>query len=267
MRFASNDWALILGGSSGFGLASAKKLAREGMNLCLVHRDLRGAMARVEPEFEAIRALGPRLIALNLDALSPEGLQKTLATLGDALGQTGKVRLVLHSIAHGNLKPLTGDGPVLEDEDVARTVFAMGTSLLTWVRALHAGGHFAPDARVLSMTSEGSRLAWPGYAAVSAAKASLEAISRSIAVELAPFGVRCNVIQAGVTDTPALRRIPGSEAMKALAMRRNPMGRLTRPEDVADVVALLASPEAAWINGAVVTVDGGESIASLKGDL
>ena len=60
MGFSRSDWALILGGSSGFGLATAHKLAAHGMSLCLVHRDRRGAMARIEPEFEAIRATGVR---------------------------------------------------------------------------------------------------------------------------------------------------------------------------------------------------------------
>jgi NAD(P)-dependent dehydrogenase (short-subunit alcohol dehydrogenase family) len=139
----------------------------------------------------------------------------------------------------------------------------MGTSLLTWVQAVFARGLFAGDARVLGLTSEGNQVAWRGYAAVSAAKVALEAVARSIAVEFAPHGIRANVIQAGVTDTPALRMIPGHERMLEVAAARNPGGRLTRPEDVAEVVCLLATPEAAWINGAIVPVDGGERIASL----
>ncbi len=151
----------------------------------------------------------------------------------------------------------------LEDEDMIRTVYAMGTSLLTWTQDLLARGMFAADARVLGMTSEGNEVAWKGYAAVAAAKVALESVSRSIAVEMAHFGIRSNIVQAGVTDTAALRMIPGSDHLKAQARTRNPFGRLTTPEDVANVIYLLSLPEAAWINGAIIRVDGGEHISGL----
>jgi NAD(P)-dependent dehydrogenase (short-subunit alcohol dehydrogenase family) len=83
---------------------------------------------------------------------------------------------------------------------------------------------------------------------------------RAMALELAPYGIRSNVLQPGISDTPALRLIPGSAHMKAAARKRNPFGRLTTPEDVADVVCLLSTEEARWINGAIVRVDGGEHI-------
>jgi NAD(P)-dependent dehydrogenase (short-subunit alcohol dehydrogenase family) len=144
---------------------------------------------------------------------------------------------------------------------MARTIYSMGTSLLTWVQRLWAAGLFGADARVIGLTSEGNEVAWRGYAAVAAAKSALESVSRAIAVEFAPYGIRSNIIQAGVTDTPALRLIPGSARMKAGARLRNPFGRLTTPGDVADVVYLLSLDEAAWINGALIRADGGEHIA------
>jgi NAD(P)-dependent dehydrogenase (short-subunit alcohol dehydrogenase family) len=150
---------------------------------------------------------------------------------------------------------------VLEDEDMARTIYSMGTSMLTWVQRLHGKGLFAADARVIGLTSEGNTIAWRGYAAVAAAKSALESVSRAIAVEFAPYGIRSNIVQPGVTDTPALRVIPGSVHMKAGAQLRNPFGRLTTPEDVADVVYLLSLDESRWINGALIRADGGEHIA------
>jgi NAD(P)-dependent dehydrogenase (short-subunit alcohol dehydrogenase family) len=113
----------------------------------------------------------------------------------------------------------------------------------------------------MGLTSEGNSVAWKGYAAVAAAKVALESVSRSIAVEMAQFGIRSNIVQAGVTDTPALRMIPGSGHLKAQARTRNPFRRLTTPADVADVIYLLSLPEAAWINGNVIRVDGGEHIS------
>jgi NAD(P)-dependent dehydrogenase (short-subunit alcohol dehydrogenase family) len=137
----------------------------------------------------------------------------------------------------------------------------MGTSLLDWVQHLHREGLFAADARVLGLTSEGNQVAWKGYAAVSAAKVALEALARSIAMEFAPYGVRCNVLQPGVTETPALAAIPGSDRLKAHARLRNPYRRLTTPRDVANVVYLMCLDEAAWINGEVIRVDGGERVS------
>lgn len=264
MRFDEGHWALVLGGSSGFGLATAQKLARHGMNVAVVHRDRRGAMAAIEPEFEKIRQTGVRFFAMNVDALSSEGRTSTLDMLREHMGANGRVRLLMHSIAYGNLKPLIASSPDdarLEEEDFARTVHAMGTSLVTWTQDLFDRRLFAADARVLGMTSEGNEVAWRGYAAVAAAKVALESVSRAIAVELAPYGIRSNIVQAGVTDTPALRLIPGSDKMKADARARNPFGRLTTTADVADVIYLLCTDEARWINGALLRVDGGEHVA------
>ena len=309
MKFPSHYWAVILGGSSGFGLASAQKLAEHGMNCFLVHRDRRGAMVRIEPEFERIRGQGVSLVTMNVDALDPAVLEECLARLADALGTDGRVRVLLHSIAFGNLKlllperatepraigalagalgidagelagvvnrlfgegfgalasladpPAYPSGAFLEEEDFARTIHSMGTSLLTWARALLDRGLFADDARVFGLTSEGNTVAWKGYAAVAAAKVALESISRAMAVEFAPYGVRSNIIQAGVTDTPALRAIPGHEHLGAHARLRNPFRRLTTPCDVANVIYLLSTDEAAWINGALIRVDGGEHVA------
>ena len=309
--FDKNHWALILGGSSGFGLATAKALAHRGMNVCVVHRDRKGAMPQIEPHFQELIATGVGVVTVNTDALSAEGRKQVLDGLAMKLGAQGRVRLLLHSIAFGNLKPLATPkahapvaealsklsqqlgveaaalsaavkkafdagadvlaplvetpapepGTALEDEDFSRTVHAMGTSLATWTQEVFARGLFAADARVIGLTSEGNQIAWRGYAAVAAAKVALESISRAIAVELGPYGVRSNIVQAGVTDTPALRLIPGSAQMKADARLRNPLGRLTTPADVADFICLLATDEARWVNGALIRVDGGEGVA------
>jgi NAD(P)-dependent dehydrogenase (short-subunit alcohol dehydrogenase family) len=310
IHFDPNHWALILGGSSGFGMATAKKLAKHGMSICAVHRDRRGAMSRIEEGFDEIRAHGHGFLNLNLDALSDEGRRRTTEALAEVMGSGGRVRVLMHSIAFGNLKPLAATPPdgrvgeaiealaeglgieptalegtvkevfdggaialaglvkaeyserLLEDEDFERTIYAMGTSLVSWVRDLHDGGLFAEDARVMGMTSEGNELAWRGYAAVSAAKVSLESVCRAIALEYGPLGIRANIIQAGITDTPALRAIPGNAQMKAVGALRNPLRRLTRPEDVANFICLMATDEAAWVNGALIRVDGGEHIGS-----
>ena len=197
----------------------------------------------------------PRTAATNLaERLGVDPAK--LIELADELFAAGEDGL--HSLTSQPVYPSTS---YLDEEDFGRTILAMGTSLLGWTQELHSRGLFAPDSRIFGMTSEGNEVAWKGYAAVSAAKVSLESLARSIAVEFAPYGVRCNIIQAGVTDTPALRAIPGSDQLKSQARLRNPGGRLTTPEDVAGVIYLLSLAEASWINGELIRVDGGEHIS------
>ena len=136
----------------------------------------------------------------------------------------------------------------------------MATSLWDWVQEIVSRNLFADDARILGLTSEGGYKVVPAYGAVAMAKSALVSLIKYMAAELAPLGIRANLIQAGVTNTQSLRLIPGSEQLKLSALYRNPFKRLTRPEDIANVVYLLARSESAWINGAVIPVDGGESL-------
>lgn len=256
-----NEWALIIGGSSGLGLATAKKLAKHGMNICIVHRNSRSQQKNVETAFEEITKEGVDFASYNTDGLNPEKRAALIEDLKNEL-EGGKIRTLVHSVSKGNLKPMVSDDkPSLQTDDFQLTIQAMGISLYDWTKELFEAKLFAKDARVISFTSEGNTKAWKNYAAVSAAKVTLEAITRSIALEFAPYGIRANCIQAGVTDTASLRMIPGSEQIKEHSLKRNPFNRLTLPEDVANVVYLLSKDEAAWINGTVIPVDGGEHIS------
>ncbi|NRA68414.1 MAG: SDR family oxidoreductase [Pseudobacteriovorax sp.] len=253
------------------GLATAQKLAGSGQNIIIVHRDRRSAMKRIEPEFDKIRDTGVKFIAINQNALSDDGRQSILCDIADQIGSS-QIDTVLHSIALGNLRRAAPTKEQFKDqdnsqyqllgsEDFSQTIAYMGFNLLLWVQDLFGRNMLHDDCRVIGLTSEGNTKAWDGYAAVSAAKCTLESISRTIAKEFGPHGIKCNIIQAGITDTPALRLIPGHEAMVDSAVARNPLGRLTTPEDVANAVFLLTRPEASWINGALLHVDGGEHIS------
>ena len=257
----NNYWALILGGSSGLGLATAKKLAHHGMNICVVHRNSRFQEAEITFEFNKIKAEGVQFVSFNLDAINAEKRDAIILELQQQMEPNAKIRALVHSIAKGNLKPMISeDGPSLKNDDFNLTINAMAISLYDWTKAIFESNLFAKDARIISFTSEGNTRTWKDYAAVSAAKVALQAITRSIALEFAPFGIRANCIQAGVTDTMSLRLISGSEKIKEHTVLRNPFKRLTTPEDVANVVYLLSKDEASWINGCIIPVDGGEHI-------
>lgn len=257
-----NNWAIILGGSSGLGLATAKKLAKHGFNICVVHRDRKSVFPEIEKEFDLIKNEGVDFLSFNLDALKIEKRTEVISTLKEKLNNSGKIKTLVHSIAKGNLKPMISEeNPILKNDDFHLTIEAMAISLYDWVQHIFQEKLFAEDARIISFTSEGNRKAWKNYAAVSAAKATLEAITRNIALEFAPHGIRANCIQAGMTDTASFRMVPNSEKLKEHSLIRNPFGRLTTSEDVANVVYLLCQKEAAWINGTVIKVDGGESLS------
>jgi enoyl-[acyl-carrier protein] reductase III len=255
----SGLWAVILGGSSGFGFATAEKLAREGMNIAVLYRETAITEKVLLERFSRIASdNGVTILPYNINALNDDGRSSFIEKFTSG-GQTArhKVKLLLHSIARGNLKPLLGDQE-LSAEDIQFTTYAMSNSLLDWTRALLNAGLFHPDGRIIGLTSEGAHKHWEGYAAVSIAKASLESLAKYMAVEFGPIGLKTNLIQAGITETSSLKMIPGSEKLLEIARTRNPMGRMTQPGDVAKVIYLLCTDEAFWINGAVIHVDGGE---------
>lgn len=257
-----NYWAIILGGSSGLGLATAKKLAKHGLNICVIHRNSRMQEAAIQAAFETIKQDDIEFKAYNIDAFKPEKREEVILELKVLFKDHQKVKVLVHSMAKGNLKPMVSqDKPVLKNDDFALTINAMAISLYDWTKALFNANLFAKDARIISFTSEGNTKAWQNYAAVSAAKVTLEALTRNIALEFAPFGIKANCIQAGVTDTASLRLIPGSETIIEHTLKRNPNKRLTQPEDIANVVYLLCKDEASWITGTVIPVDGGEHLS------
>lgn len=253
-------WAIILGGSSGFGLATVEKLAEHGMNVALLYRETALEEKKLKQNLAALAGEKQvQLLPFNINALDEQGRATFIQQFTQATGQQKCVKVLVHSIARGNLKPLISNGgPELTAEDLQLTAYAMGNSLLDWARLLLKQQLFCDDARIIGLTSEGAHKYWDSYAAVSVAKASIESLATYMAVELAKFGIKTNIIQAGITETPSLTKIPGSSELVKIATTRNPLGRATQPFDVANVIYLLCTAEAFWINGAVIHVDGGE---------
>jgi enoyl-[acyl-carrier protein] reductase III len=258
-----NEWAIVLGASSGLGLATAKKLAKEGLNLCLVYRARKSDVSTIEAEFEGIGSANKvKVIHFNKDVVKVENREAILSELEQNLQERARVKCLVHSIAKGNLKPMASDGNrELQNDDFHITLENMAFSLYDWTKHIFIKNLFSQDARIISFTSEGNKKAWRNYAAVSAAKVALEAISRNIALEFAFHGIKSNCIEAGITDTASFRMIPGHEKLRDYAIKRNPFKRLTTPEDVANVVYLLTKEESKWITGVTLPVNGGEHLS------
>jgi NAD(P)-dependent dehydrogenase (short-subunit alcohol dehydrogenase family) len=258
---SKQPWALILGASSGFGEATAVELARAGMNIFGVHLDRRATMPHVEEIQARIRELGRECEFFNFNAAEEDRRKECVEQIRERLANPpGTLRVLLHSIAWGALKPLAGAEVVANKKQIESTAEIMGHSLVYWVQECLGAGLFDKGTRIFAMTSSGGGRAIPNYGPVSAAKAILEAHIRQLALELAPAGITANAIMAGVTDTPALRQIPGYEKLMELARLRNPNKRLTTPEDVARCIAALCHPATYWMTGNTLQVDGGENI-------
>jgi enoyl-[acyl-carrier protein] reductase III len=264
-------WAIVLGASSGFGGATAKAWAKAGFGIIGVHLDLRGTKAMADAVREEIEASGVPVVFHNVNAADEdrrrEVIEATAALFEErrAKGADPFIAGMLHSLAFGSTLSYVAtrsDTKELSQKQLEMTADVMAHSFVYWVRDLFHAGLITNGSRVFAMTSEGATRAVPTYGAVSAAKAALEAHTRQLALELATEGVTVNAIRAGVTDTPALRRIPGHEDLLAVAGARNPSTRITTPEDVADALVALCSPLTHWMTGNTIGVDGGELMGS-----
>ncbi len=255
-------WVLVLGASSGFGEAVVREFAAAGWDVFGVHLDRRAGLEHVEEIAAAVRAGGAEAHFFNINAADHEKRRAAIAEM-QRLGGGRPVGVLLHSLAFGTLKPFIAadEKDALAPQQMEMTLDVMAHSLVYWTQDLVRAGLLGAGSRIYAMTSAGDRIIWKAYGAVSAAKCALESHIRQLAVELAPAGISANSIKAGVTDTPALRKIPGNVEIVASARARNPSGRLTTPRDVARCLVALAAPETAWLTGTVLQVDGGEDVA------
>ena len=254
------DWAVILGSSSGIGKACALKLAEKGINIFGIY--LRRPKNQIEILTTELESFGIKVIFAKMSATNVEKRIEAIEKL-NSLGNI-RIKIFIHSLAFGALKPFIGDKPenAINQKQIEMTLDVMGNSLVYWCQDLFQAGLLKKGSQIFGMTSSGSKKQWKSYGAVSMAKSILESACRQIALELAPHGIAANALMAGVTDTPALRKIPGNEKMIKHAISVNPHGRLTTPEDIGYAVSLIGLNESSWITGNTIRLDGGEYITA-----
>ena len=252
----SKKYALILGVSSGIGAACARELASNGLNIIGLY--MRKPKDQINLLINEIESYGVEVRLIKMNACNYEEMDNIL--IGKEFNDI-IIKTFVHSLAFGAMKPfIAEDDNKITKKNIEMTLDVMSNSLIYWTQSLHKNNLFSKGSQIIAMTSAGARKQWLSYGAVSMAKAALESACRQLSLELAPYNIASNSIQAGVTDTPALRKIPGNENMIANAIKINPHNRLTTPSDIAKVISLLGLSEETWITGNIIRADGGEDI-------
>jgi enoyl-[acyl-carrier protein] reductase III len=233
---------IITGASRGIGRATAETVSGPGVRVVVNY--LQNAAAARETA-DLVEAKGGEAIIVQGDVRSERDLKALAAALPS-------VDLLVHNAAVGALKPY--DKMRSGHWDLTLESSLRPFWLLTKLAPL------ADGANVIGISSMGSQRYIPGYAAMGAAKGGLEALTRQLAVELAPRRIRVNTVCGGLIDTDSLKYLHDGERMAEIAREHTPLGRIGRPQDIANAVAMLISPQAAWVTGQVLVVDGGLSL-------
>lgn len=239
---------LVTGGSRGIGKAIALRFASLGARRIAIGY-MRGDQAAEETASE-LSALGvePVLVRGNVSS----------QRIADEVAALGPLDVLIHAAATGVIRPALET----DDRHWDWTLSANARALLSLTRA--AAPAMPAGSSIVGISSLGSTRVLEDYALVGVSKAALEALVRYLAVELAPQGIRVNAVSAGVVETGALEHFPQRDAMIEMG-KRNPVGRIVTPEDVAACVMFLCSPEAEMIRGQTLVVDGGWSLLTSLG--
>lgn len=240
--------ALITGSSRGIGKATALRLAENGVNIVVNYVRHR---ADAEKTAEMIEEKGAKCLVVKANVANDDDVGKMFELIKD---EFGRLDILVSNAASGVLKPVMELNSRHWNWAMDINARALLTLVQQAVPLMTSGG------RVIAVSSLGAVRAVENYTAVGASKAALESLVRHLAVELGPKNILVNTISAGAVDTEALKKFPNRREILDAAQERTPLGRLTTPEDVADVALFLCSDLAKMIHGQTVVVDGGYSI-------
>jgi enoyl-[acyl-carrier protein] reductase III len=240
--------ALITGGSRGIGRAIAIRLAEQGADVVVNYvrhkRDAGDTAQEVEK-------LGRKCLLVKANVANSDDVVKMFDSIAKEFDH---LDILVSNAASGVLKPALE----LTERHWNWAMDINARALLTLVQ--QGLPLMKRGSRVMAVSSLGSVRAIENYTTVGASKAALESLVRHLAVELGPQGIHVNTISAGAVDTDALKHFPNRDEILGAAMARTPLGRLTTPQDVADIALFLCSNLSNMIQGQVITVDGGYAI-------
>lgn len=249
MRLA-NKVALVTGGSRGIGRAIALGLAREGADVAVVFEK---NVAAAEATVDSIRGLGRRAVAIQADVADSAQVR---AAVGRALDALGGIDVLVNDAG------ITGHAAFLEmtEEQWDRMLAVDLKSVFLVSQAVAREMASRGGGAIVNVTSIRAHSAIPGLSHYQAAKAGVEMLTRSMALELAPHGIRVNAIEPGSVETDMARARPMAPEVREERLKRMPLGRFGQPEDLAGAAVFLASEESAYVTGSVIKVDGGQTL-------
>jgi enoyl-[acyl-carrier protein] reductase III len=242
--------ALVTGGGRGIGRATSLRLADAGVNIIVNFVRNRSA---AEATVEEACSRGVRAHAIRANVGDPEAVEQLF---DEIIEVTGGVDIVVSNAASGVQRPVLD----LTVKHWNHTLNVNARSLL--LLAQRAAPYMAERGwgRIVSVSSLGASSVLENYAAVGSSKAALEALTRYLAVELAPAGIRVNCVSGAVVETDALLHFPNREEMLEAARRHTPTGQVLQPDDLAATIVFLCSDDAHQICGQTIVVDGGFSL-------
>ncbi len=244
--------ALITGGSRGIGRAITLKLASEGADVIINYFRKKSAAQLTAQETHDMGVVS-HIIKANVG--EPEQID---SMFDEVEAKFGRLDILINNAASG----------------VARSALDLDSRGWDWTLDINARAFLLCAQRatklmknggkMVSISSLGSRLVMPIYTAVGVSKAALEALTRYLAIELAPKGICVNGIAAGAVETEALKLYTADPSLPQLTWKNTPAGKMVQPEDIADLVAFLCSDESAMIRGQIIVIDGGVSLAPIS---
>lgn len=246
----TNKIALITGSGRGIGKATALHFARLGADVVINYLRKQSAAEETAREIEA---LGRRALVVKADVGDPDDIDKLFAAVEQ---QFGGLDFLVNNAASGYIRPVM-------EQKVKGWDWTMNINARA---ALFTSQKAAPlmqrrgGGAIVNVSSIGNGRTLPDYVVIGASKGALEAVTRYCAVEFSPLNIVVNAVSPGLIDTDVMQFFKDSDLMLALARQRTPAGRLVEPQDVANVVAFLCSPDAAMVRGQVILIDGGWSV-------
>ncbi|TMW70569.1 enoyl-[acyl-carrier-protein] reductase FabL [Alteribacter natronophilus] len=242
--------ALITGSSRGIGKRIAEKLAGQGYNIVINYARSR---SKAEETAEEIRALGAEVLTVKANIAKQDKVADMFAQIDEHFG---RLDVLVNNAASGVLRPVME----LEESHWDWTMNINNKGMLFCSQEAARRMEKSGGGAIVSLSSLGAERYLKNYTTVGVSKAAVEALTRYLAVELAPKGIRVNAVSGGAVDTDALTHFPNRDELLEESRKRTPAGRIVEPDDLADAAVFLLSDKAKMICGQTVIVDGGISL-------